>query len=167
MLQYLDCSNCQLQCSDVAAVCRVLDAVPSELEELHVACNRIAADGAAAVCAFVAGRRCKLRVLDLAWNSLGERGGVALAAALKQVGAAHFLLPLSHIHTYIPPTYGCMNDPELQFAAAESGLQQFERLRGAGDRGEPRDERGHRRSQLRAEPVQASPGPARPGAARY
>ncbi len=101
MLQYLDCSNCQLQCSDVAAVCRALDAVPSELEELHVACNRIAADGAAAVCAFVAGRRCKLRVLDLAWNSLGERGGVALAAALKQVGAAHFLLPLSHAHTYI------------------------------------------------------------------
>ena len=99
MLQYLDCSNCQLQCSDVAAVCRVLDAVPSELEELHVACNRIAADGAAAVCAFVAGRRCKLRVLDLAWNSLGERGGVALAAALKQVGS--FYLCRTYIHSYI------------------------------------------------------------------
>ena len=93
MLQYLDCSNCQLQCSDVAAVCRVLEAFPNNLRELYLSCNRIAADGATAVCSFVAGGLCGLRVLDLAWNSLGERGAEALAAALKQVRSIHASMP--------------------------------------------------------------------------
>ena len=85
MLQYLDCSNCQLQCGDVAAMSRALAAAPNDLQELFLACNCIAADGAAAVCSFVAGRLCRVRVLDLAWNSLGERGASALAAAITLV----------------------------------------------------------------------------------
>jgi len=45
-LRYLDLCNCSLKCDDIKAICNNLKVFPNVLEELHIAGNQIAVDGA-------------------------------------------------------------------------------------------------------------------------
>jgi Ran GTPase-activating protein (RanGAP) involved in mRNA processing and transport len=83
VLRYLDLSNCQLQCPDARAVFSVLNGYTNSLEEVYLSCNSIAAEGAAEICSYLMSVNCHLRVLDLAWNSVGEEGSLHFSAALS------------------------------------------------------------------------------------
>lgn len=82
VLQYLDISNCGIQCEDVKGLFNILSFYPNQLEQLYLSCNKIAQKGASDLCQYLTGRQCRLLTLDLSWNNIGQEGAVDFATSL-------------------------------------------------------------------------------------
>lgn len=83
VLRILDLSNSGLKCSDIKLLCDNLKVYPNSLEELLIAGNKIASEGATDLCKYLSSKTCILRVLDISWNTIGEVGAFEFSTAFR------------------------------------------------------------------------------------
>lgn len=82
-LEFLDVSNCNLDCSDVDPFWQAVFGGFAPLSTVILSDNRIRHQGISSLCRYLANSQCKLRNLDLAWNDIGSGGASNLAEALQ------------------------------------------------------------------------------------
>jgi len=82
VVEDLDLSSCGITCADTKDLFSVLASHPNRLQEVRISGNEIAAEGTEYICRFLTSPNCRLELLDLSWNHVGEQGAVTIAAAL-------------------------------------------------------------------------------------